>query len=106
MDGNLQPQLGIQRDAHQVNVQQVTANGFGLPVANHGARRGFAANLQREDGVMAGLRVENLADSLRVDGDRDHRSPAAIDNPRNASRPLAYAARRSCQNPRAAPLQP
>ena len=67
-------------------MQQAALDGFGLPVANHGARRRLALNFQRKDGVVAGLRVENPADPVRVHGDRDDRAAPAIDDAGNASR--------------------
>src|ERR1019366_4034145 len=85
MNRHLQSQLGAKSDTDQVYVQQSTADGLRLPIANHGACWGFPPNFQGENGVMAGLRMKDFADANGIDRNRDDRAAAAVDHAWDAS---------------------
>jgi hypothetical protein len=51
-----------------------------LPVDDHRLHRRRTADVEVEDGVVTGVRVENLGDDLRIDRDGYRVLPGAIDD--------------------------
>src|SRR5712692_3043500 len=59
-------------------MKQVALNRLNLPLPKHDSCRGLALDFEGEDGVVAGLRVQNLRDSPRIDGHGDRRASSPV----------------------------
>src|SRR6185503_17629002 len=57
----------VERDPLHVDMDELILDGLALPFHDHGLGRGDAGNFDVEDGVVAGLRVEDPRDLLRID---------------------------------------
>ncbi len=70
------------------------ADRIDLPILHHGFLVAAIGHVDGEDGVVAGLRAQNLGDLLGVHGERDGFLLAAVENRRNHAG-SASAARRT-----------
>ncbi len=86
VNGDFELQPGVAGHAHHVHVQQVAVGRIHLPVPQHHTGGRFTPNVQREDGVVAGLGVQDLGDFPGVDHDGDRRPAAPVHHGRDASR--------------------
>ena len=65
-DADSHAQKLVERDALQVNVNQLVLDWLALPIDDHGLGGGMSGDLDIEDGVMAGLGVEDPRNLFRI----------------------------------------
>ncbi len=80
LNGHRNPHGDVHGDALEIDVQQLAFDGLVLPVDDHDLFGPGAFNVQVEDRVVAGLRVQDLGDDLGVDCDGDAGSTGTVDD--------------------------
>ncbi len=78
---HLDLQALLHGDAEEVHVQQQPLYRVHLPVADHGGGLPVALDLQSEDRVLPGFRVQELGDAPRVHAQGHRLVPAAVHDP-------------------------
>ena len=68
----------VHRDAIEVRVQEVFADGIDLPALQNGVCRAFTADIQLQDCVAAGFRTQHFLKRFRINGDSHGVAFAAI----------------------------
>src|SRR5581483_6635158 len=80
LHGNGDAHLLVHRDALEVNVQQVALDGLVLPVDDHRLAGGAALDREIEDGVVAGIGVEDAGDDFGIDRNGDRGLARTVDD--------------------------
>src|SRR5947209_1453594 len=83
-DGDADGHGLIHGDALEVDVHGGALDGLVLPIHDHGLC-GSVSYLEVEDGVVSGLRVQDLGDLLGLDLDGDRRGAGAVNDGRDLS---------------------
>src|SRR6202041_364858 len=90
LDGHFDANRLIERDALEVDMDELALDRLVLPVDDHHLRGG-AGEGEIEDGVMAGFRVQDFLNLLGIDFDGDGRFRGSVDDGGNLA-PDAHAA--------------
>ena len=96
LDRHRHPNRLVHCNPLQVDVQQRALDRLMLPVDNHRLHRRRTRHIQIEDGVVAGVGVQNPGDDARVHGHRDRLLPGTVDHRGNLARRRARGAPHSC----------
>jgi hypothetical protein len=86
MNRDMKFQFRIAGDSDQVNVKKLAMDGLGLPVADHDSRWSLPSNREREDGIVAGLGVENLENLLGIHCHGNRGTSAPVNHARDPPR--------------------